>query len=784
MKITFPVRDKNGKNYTSLEEVMSLINSEAHGSWLMGANGLWHGGIHISDVTHPYSALSEEVLKKNTAVPLQFVADGTIVAYRINKTYPAAPYCGKELRFSSSFVLVKSILQPDLEKQNSWLEFYTLYMHLAAVTDYPSLPCYKVAPGRKGVPLRIFTKDQFGLPEGEEDKGGNGIYTVPSKATGRRGVLTVSEGDRLVLSRKGQFYITEKKGKQLHTFGLVQQVKNGKASKKQYWVTMNPKVLIPDGELAELMPAWMQSPVAEGTFDKIVNTDGQSLWKVSAGTTVGFMGVNEIPNTGNQLVMQERFLHLELLSNDRRMPDFISNPAGVDNARKFIRTISGRTIYLRTGDAGSQVFEASNVKVNISTLLSRDSTTPFKDASGKRWFKVCESGWVSQSDIEEIEQFDLISQGFIPMEENSANDVTKSEKDKWIPEAFGHIARAASDAEKMQYGRVPEYYRKLVEKIDENKDGQISPDEIRRALTVRDPLVQNVVSRLIVKHHSEWFGGRSTGRWDDFFRASDKLENKYNEKYLSELEWMSQVEPFKKGEPIWHFHPVMFVDSLRNRYAYSVDMIQQVLGHEKAWFTGASGGKKFANRFKDNYSSVYEYDKYKFVSLLNNITATYGIESPYQKAHFLSQCLHESSHLDTTLEFGNGKNYDPGVHTNAVSMENTSIGDGPLYRGRGLIQLTWKKNYRLFSEYSGVNVVDNPDLVANNMEETIKASAWFWRYSGGIFKKYDANGDINVLIDNEENNVALVTLAVNGGSNGLAERQSYFDAIKKYWKLK
>lgn len=81
-------------------------------------------------------------------------------------------------------------------------------------------------------------------------------------------------------------------------------------------------------------------------------------------------------------------------------------------------------------------------------------------------------------------------------------------------------------------------------------------------------------------------------------------------------------------------------------------------------------------------------------------------------------------------------------------------------------------------------MVDNPDLVANNMEETIKASAWFWRYSGGIFKKYDANGDINVLIDNEENNVALVTLAVNGGSNGLAERQSYFDAIKKYWKLK
>jgi hypothetical protein len=41
------------------------------------------------------------------------MADGIIVAYRINNEYLTAPYCGQQLRYSSSFVLVKSQCKPD-----------------------------------------------------------------------------------------------------------------------------------------------------------------------------------------------------------------------------------------------------------------------------------------------------------------------------------------------------------------------------------------------------------------------------------------------------------------------------------------------------------------------------------------------------------------------------------------------------------------------------------------------------------------------------------------------
>jgi predicted chitinase len=44
-------------------------------------------------------------------------------------------------------------------------------------------------------------------------------------------------------------------------------------------------------------------------------------------------------------------------------------------------------------------------------------------------------------------------------------------------------------------------------------------------------------------------------------------------------------------------------------------------------------------------------------------------------------------------------------------------------------------------------------------------------------------GDINVLINNEPDNVNLVTLAVNGGDNGLHERVKIYEAIRKEWEL-
>jgi putative chitinase len=54
----------------------------------------------------------------------------------------------------------------------------------------------------------------------------------------------------------------------------------------------------------------------------------------------------------------------------------------------------------------------------------------------------------------------------------------------------------------------------------------------------------------------------------------------------------------------------------------------------------------------------------------------------------------------------------------ALANGNTCAGDGPKYCGRGLVQLTWKNNYKRAGDKCGVDLVANPDRA---MEPTIAA---------------------------------------------------------------
>lgn len=66
----------------------------------------------------------------------------------------------------------------------------------------------------------------------------------------------------------------------------------------------------------------------------------------------------------------------------------------------------------------------------------------------------------------------------------------------------------------------------------------------------------------------------------------------------------------------------------------------------------------------------------------------------------------------------------------AKRYENTSPGDGIKYRGRGYVQLTWKRNYRVMSEILGIDLVNYPDLA---MRPDIAARIMFIGMERGIF---------------------------------------------------
>lgn len=145
-KISYPVpSNKNGHAFSSVEELLSTIGGESSGLYLVGSQGMWHGGIHITDATIPWCALSTDSEAENEYCRelykgeqfIRCMADGEIVAWRVCKDYESAAieWRGEKLFISPSFVLVKHYIQPG-DNAESGLTFFTLYMNLAPYAAY------------------------------------------------------------------------------------------------------------------------------------------------------------------------------------------------------------------------------------------------------------------------------------------------------------------------------------------------------------------------------------------------------------------------------------------------------------------------------------------------------------------------------------------------------------------------------------------------------------------------------------------------------------------------
>jgi putative chitinase len=137
--------------------------------------------------------------------------------------------------------------------------------------------------------------------------------------------------------------------------------------------------------------------------------------------------------------------------------------------------------------------------------------------------------------------------------------------------------------------------------------------------------------------------------------------------------------------------------------------------------------------------------------------STYSIDTPLRQAHFLSQVGHESAALNYTAEIASGDAYE-----HRADLGNTQPGDGRRFKGRGLIQLTGRTNYENYGQATGRNFTDgnNAEAIATDPELAVDVAGWFWKTHG-----------LNELADQDD--VVAVTRRINGGLNGLVDREDY-----------
>lgn len=133
---------------------------------------------------------------------------------------------------------------------------------------------------------------------------------------------------------------------------------------------------------------------------------------------------------------------------------------------------------------------------------------------------------------------------------------------------------------------------------------------------------------------------------------------------------------------------------------------------------------------------------------------TYAINTRLRIAHFLGQTCHESAGFRTAEEFASGENYE-----GRADLGNNRPGDGVRYKGRGLLQLTGRANYRDFGQKLGVDLEGHPELAAEPVL-SLKIACEFWK------KK-----NISQLCDADD--IVEVTRRINGGQNGLDDRRTY-----------
>jgi putative chitinase len=167
---------------------------------------------------------------------------------------------------------------------------------------------------------------------------------------------------------------------------------------------------------------------------------------------------------------------------------------------------------------------------------------------------------------------------------------------------------------------------------------------------------------------------------------------------------------------------------------------------------------------------------------LNQVFVKYDINTPKRQAAFIGQCAIESrnfTRLEENLNYSPERlmeiwpsrfpdmatalkyAHQPQLLANKVyagRLGNNQENDGYSFRGRGIIQLTGKDLYDNCGKAIGVDLINQPHLLADPNIACMSAG-WFWNKKG-----------LNALADSKDYDT--MTKRINGGLIGLDDRKA------------
>ena len=179
---------------------------------------------------------------------------------------------------------------------------------------------------------------------------------------------------------------------------------------------------------------------------------------------------------------------------------------------------------------------------------------------------------------------------------------------------------------------------------------------------------------------------------------------------------------------------------------------------------------------------------------LDQLLPEYQIDTSRRIAAFIAQCSHESGEFRIIRENLNYRwqslrklfpRYFPTdelaqqyasrpnkqeaianrIYANRMGNGPEDSGDGYLYRGRGLIQLTGKENYSWFAASLGISVQEATEYL-ETFEGAAQSACWFWE-----------TNNLNQWADKDD--ILTLTKRINGGTIGLEDRIKHYEHAKE-----
>jgi predicted chitinase len=336
------------------------------------------------------------------------------------------------------------------------------------------------------------------------------------------------------------------------------------------------------------------------------------------------------------------------------------------------------------------------------------------------------------------------------------------------------------------------------------RDNKLIPAELKTALG--KPWLAQQLSLLISQYESEWMW--NADKWNQLDKLMEHTPEDPNPNWVTEkkrietLGWWKELadQPGIAADGVaWHFHPMGTIGCF---YKSDTSLITM----EMLQITKPSSD-----------SSYYE----EILPYLNEYADAYEVNTPIRIAHFLAQVGHESgfrvrsedgNYSATRMReifgcVGGKKNYNKAtdecslgrlrdklwtdettyannprkllsfVYSSRMGNGDEASEDGYKFRGRGIIQLTGKNNYRKYTEiHNSANpgdvkdFVENPDLIITTAKYGVESGFVYW-----------AMVNANTIADAD--NSERLTIAINGGMNGYDERIECLEKLKAHLGL-